>query len=162
MQSGVILRMLYRITNQLAIELKLVFDFSCSIRMIAELEHLMGTVYPTHFFERPKNLLYLSNIQWINYENTVFFIYLIQNLPNKRLVFWVRGTFVSSYIFDATFNLGQSLLMSLAMTDTSREKEHDFVFLLFKLFVFKNLQIKLGDVFAKGFSTATSGCQSID
>jgi hypothetical protein len=47
--------------------------------------------------------------------------------------------------------------MSLAMTDTSCEKEHDFAFVLFKLCVLKNLQIKLVDVFAEGFSTATSG-----
>ena len=158
MQSCFILRMLDWITNQLAVKLKLVFDLSCSIRMITELEYFLGTIYSAHSFERPKNLLNLSSIKWVNNKNSVFIFYLIENLTNKRVIFRVLigRAFVSSDIFDATFDLTQSLLMSKLMSDTSSEKEHDFTFVFFKLCIFKNLKIKLADVFSKGFSTATS------
>ena len=158
MQSCFILRMLDWITNQLAVKLKLVFDLSCSIRMITELEYFLGTIYSAHSLESTKNFLYLSSIHRVNDKNAVFVIYLSENLPDKRLVFRVLigRAFVSSDIFDATFDLTQSLLMSKLMRDTSSEKEHDFTFVLFKLSIFKNLKIKLADVFSKGFSTATS------
>jgi len=90
MQSDFIPRMLNWITYQLGIELKLIFDLSCSIRMVTELEHIFGIVYSTHIFESSINLLSLCNIEWIDDKNTILVVYLIKNLFNKRLVLKIR------------------------------------------------------------------------